>query len=181
MSQGTTVRFTYDDYLLLPEESRYEIIDGDLQMSPAPTARHQRIVREIVLILAEFVRRHDLGEVMVSPFDVILSETDVVQPDILFVTKDRASIIREKGAFGAPDLVIEILSPATANRDRTVKAKLYARAGVRELWLVDPDAKTVEVLSNGPAGFQRTSIAHASETASSQLLLGLQVAVDKVL
>ncbi len=135
MSQGTTVRFTYDDYLLLPEESRYEIIDGDLRMSPAPTARHQRIVREIVLILAEFVRRHDLGEVMVSPFDVILSETDVVQPDILFVTKDRASIIREKGAFGAPDLVIEILSPATANRDRTVKAKLYAGSFERPGWL----------------------------------------------
>ena len=181
MSQSTIIRFTYHDYLLLPEESRYEIIDGDLQMSPSPTERHQQAAGNLYEVFARFVRERRLGRVLIAPFDVILSETDVVQPDILFVSKDRAEIIRENGVFGAPDLVIEVLSPATAQRDRTVKAKLYARAGVKELWLVDPDGRTIEVLSNGPGGFQPVSLARIGELASSPILPGLEVVVNQVL
>ena len=181
MSQNTTVRFTYHDYLLLPEESRYEIIDGDLQMSPSPTERHQQAAGNLYEVFARFVRERRLGRVLIAPFDVVLSETDVVQPDILFVAKDRAAIIRDNGVFGAPDLVIEVLSPATAQRDRTVKAKLYARAGVKELWLVDPEARTIEVLANGPNGFRQGSFSQAGDTASSPLLSGLGAIVAEVL
>ena len=179
MSQGTTIRFTYQDYLQLPDESRYEILDGDLQMSPSPTERHQQAVGNLYEVFARFVRERRLGRVLIAPFDGILSETVVVQPDVLFVSRDRAAIVRENGVFGAPDLVIEVMSPATAQRDRTVKAKLYARAGVKELWLVDPDGRTIEVLSNGPDGFQRVSFSRADEAASSPILPGLRVVVNE--
>jgi len=123
------VRFTYADYLNLPEESRYEILDGDLLVSPSPNASHQRIVKKLARIFGRLLEDAGLGEIFVAPFDVVLSDTDVVQPDILFISKERASIVKERAVFGAPDLAVEVLSPATAERDRTVKAKLYARAG----------------------------------------------------
>jgi Uma2 family endonuclease len=175
MVRSAAVRFTYQDYLNLPEDRRYEILDGDLLMSPSPTERHQRLLLELALILTTFVKKHQLGRVYVAPFDVVLSETDVVQPDILFVSADRASIVGEKAVRGAPDLVVEVLSPATAERDRTVKAKLYARAGVRELWLVDPDSQTLEILVNTESGFCRHSLSSAHQIAGSALLLDFRI------
>jgi Uma2 family endonuclease len=181
MSVSAVVRFTYSDYLNLPEESRYEILDGDLIMSPSPTARHQEAVLALAEIFRAFVREHSLGRVFVAPLDVVLSDTDVVQPDVLFVSRDRERIIEERGVMGAPDMVVEVLSPATAERDRTVKAKLYARAGVKELWLVDPETKTIEVLVNGSNGFTRLAIEVAGGSAASVNLPGLTVSVDGVL
>ena len=174
------VRFTYADYLNLPEESRYEILDGDLLMSPSPTTVHQGIVKKLTRILGRILEDSGAGEVFVAPCDVILSETDVVQPDVFFVSAERSTIVKEKGVFGAPSLVIEVLSPATAERDRTVKAKLYARAGVKELWLVDPDSKTIEVLQLGAAGFERKALATAGETAQSTTLPALRVRLADV-
>jgi Uma2 family endonuclease len=174
------VRFTYADYLNLPEESRYEILDGDLLMSPSPNASHQRIVKKLARIFGRLLEDASLGEIFVAPFDVVLSDTNVVQPDILFISKERASIVKERAVFGAPDLAVEVLSPATAERDRTVKAKLYARAGVRELWLVDPGSKTIEVLQSGAAGFERKGLAKAGETAQSATLPALRVRLADV-
>ena len=177
MDLSTSVRFTYRDYLNLPEDRRYELIDGDLLMSPSPSERHQRILLELALVLTTFVKVHRLGRVYVAPFDVVLSDTDVVQPDILFVSGERASRIGEKAVHGSPDLVVEILSGSTADRDRTVKAKLYSRAGVRELWLLDPDAKTFEILVNTESGFRRDSISEVGRVARSPLLPGLEIEV----
>src|SRR5262249_54186269 len=111
--------FTYEDYLLLPEDRRYEIVDGELYMTPSPATYHQRILRQLERALGEYVEGRRLGEVLFAPCDVVLSETDIVQPDVLFVSSGRASIIGEKYISAAPDLVVEILSPATAQRDQT--------------------------------------------------------------
>ena len=181
MSHAASVRFTYQDYLNLPEDHRYEIIEGDLLMSPSPSKRHQRIVRRLLVLLSEFVERRKLGEVFVSPYDVVISNTDVVQPDLLFISAERSDVARERAVQGAPDLVVEVLSSSTAERDRTVKTKLYARAGVRELWLVDPDAKTLEVLVNTPTGFRRESLFSAGQTARSPMFPGLTFEVDGLL
>ncbi len=148
---GTKLKLTYQDYVLLPDDGkRYEILDGDLYVTPSPTARHQKISRNLFLSLAQHVQTHGLGEVFYAPLDVILAEDSIAQPDILFISNERLPIVRD-WVHGAPDLVIEILSPGTRERDRTLKRHLYARHGVRELWLVDPETKTVEVHSLDPA------------------------------
>jgi Uma2 family endonuclease len=180
MTAPTAVRFTYQDYRNLPEESRYDIVDGDLQMSPSPTTVHQRIVLRLAEILSAWARSSGAGEVFVAPCDVILSETDVVQPDVLFVSRERGPIVQEKGVFGAPDLIAEILSPATAERDRTVKAKLYARAGVRELWLVDPASRTIEVLTAAPSGFLPAAIFRDADRVRSAVVKGLDLDPGKI-
>ncbi len=155
MGLPATSRVTYDDYLLLPEDRRYELIDGGLLMTPAPQTYHQLILRNLEYLLHGFVSSRSLGEIYFAPCDVVLSDFDVVQPDLLFVSAERRSIIGESAIVGAPDLVVEILSPSTATRDRVLKPKLYARAGVQELWLVDPAERSIEVLRNSPGGFRR--------------------------
>ncbi len=180
MNSSTTVPFTYQDYLNLPEDRRYELIDGDLLMTPSPSERHQRLLLELALLLTAFVKKHGLGMVYVAPFDVVLSDTNVVQPDLLFVSNERASRIGERAVAGAPDLVVEVLSPGTADRDRTVKAKLYARAGVRELWLLDPDAKTLEVLVPTEGGFGLQATFVAGQIGRSSLLPELAIDAAKL-
>lgn len=178
MTSTAAVRFTYADYKNLPEESHYEILDGELIMSPSPTQEHQRVLFRLARILAEFVESRGLGEVFVAPFDVVLSETDVVQPDVIFVSKARSPILTKKAVMGAPDLVAEVLSPGTADRDRTVKAKLYARAGVRELWLADPESKTLQVLELGPVGFELQGPPGAHGT--SKVLEGFEITATQL-
>lgn len=139
------LRFTYRDYLLLPEDRRYEIIGGELFVTPSPKRAHQKVSLNLVTILWSYVKAHDLGEVYEAPFDVLFSSYDVVQPDILFVSRENLSIVGEDNIQGAPDFIIEILSPSTAERDLELKKKLYARHGVKEYWIVDPAACTVTV------------------------------------
>ena len=180
MAVSPALRFTYQDYLLLPEDRRYEIIDGELFMTPAPTPYHQRIVLNLVSALREKVLEKGLGEVIISPCDVVLSETDVVQPDILFISRERASIIGEKYISAAPDLVVEVLSPGTAGRDQTLKKKLYAQRGVKELWFASPEAKTVEVLVNTGDSFRREAIFGTGDIVRSPLLSGLAIPLESV-
>lgn len=179
------IRFTYQDYRALPESetARYELLDGDLVMVPSPTFTHQRIVANLMDLLRRNVRAQQLGIVLTAPLDVVLGEAgeeDVVQPDLLFISRERMSIVREEAVRGAPDLVIEVLSPGTANRDRTYKRTLYARYGVKEYWLVDSETRTVEVLVLGETGFVQRGIFRGSEQISSILLSGLQVNVAQV-
>ncbi len=126
------------------------------------------------------VEEKKLGEVFDAPCDVVLSDTGVVQPDIFFVAADRLSIIGEKFVSGAPDLVIEILSPSTAERDRTLKMKIYARFGVREVWIADPEAKTIAVLTNSGQGFQEEAVVPVGEVLRSPLLPGLEIPLSQV-
>lgn len=145
-SQGM---WTYDDYARLPENGfRYEVIQGALYMSPAPRPRHQRAAFRLAHLLEACLESTPAGEVYLAPIDVILPGlADPVQPDLIFIAAERLDIVSEIRIEASPDMIAEVLSPATAQRDRTLKFDTYARAGVREYWIVDPapNARTVEV------------------------------------
>ena len=168
-------RFTYEDYLKTPEDKRYELIEGELLMTPAPVPKHQRISRKIEFILEKFVTEKDLGEVFDAPCDVHLDDENVVQPDILFITKNRLNIIGEKNIQGAPDLVIEILSESTAYRDLVQKKKLYARFGVKEFWIVDPGEETIEIYILKDNAYLLNRTCTKNETLESPYLKGFKV------
>lgn len=139
-------KFTYQDYLLFPNDGkRYELIAGDRYVTPAPRTKHQRISGNLYGLLFEFVKKNKSGILLSAPTDVVLSELDVVQPDLLFVSRARASIITEDNIQGAPDLVVEILSESTRRTDEIIKRKLYQQHGVQEYWIIDPDLDTVKV------------------------------------
>ena len=169
------VKLTYEDYCNTPDDERYELLDGDLFMTPAPRVRHQRAIRKLSRQLDLFVEEHTLGEIFFSPCDVVLSDTDVVQPDLLFISNERAHVITEDNVQGAPDLVVEILSPATADRDKTVKRALYAKHGVKEYWIVDTDARTVAVLLLDGAGFAEIGVCAEGQTLASPTLAGFTI------
>ena len=174
------IKFTYEDYLHLPEEKRYEIIDGDLSMVPAPSTLHQDISRNIEFILWKFVKENELGVVFDSPCDVVLSEVDIVQPDIIFISRERLNIITEDNIQGAPDLVIEIISKSSEYRDRVIKRKLYSKYGVREYWVVDPGKKEVEVLELKESGLEKVRVFREDEVLESGLMEGLRVDLKEV-
>ncbi len=137
---------TYDDYVRLPDDGRrYEIIDGELEVSPAPNPRHQRVSAKFFAILHNHVEERRLGQVYYAPIDVLLARDSIVQPDLVFVAAARELIITERAIEGPPDLVVEILSPWSDRRDRVTKARLFARYGVRQYWIVDPEARTLEM------------------------------------
>ena len=178
---NTKIKFTYKDYKSLPESEtkRYELLEGELIMVPSPNEYHQRISGRLEFILRAFVEDKNLGRVYYAPLDVHLGE-DVVQPDILFISKERCQIITKEEIRGGPDLVIEILSPATAERDCTYKKTLYARHGVREYWIVDPEEKTVEVMTLGKAGFEICGTYGKTKTLKSPILPDLTINLSEV-
>jgi Uma2 family endonuclease len=149
MSAKSQIPFTYEDYKALPESrDRYELIDGEFYVTPAPTTTHQIVSKNIQFALESHVRRTGSGIVLNAPADVVLgsgSKRDVVQPDLLFIDRDRRQILTEAEIAGAPDLVIEILSRTTRKRDRGLKKTVYSRAGVREYWLVDVGRQLIDV------------------------------------
>jgi Uma2 family endonuclease len=148
------VVLTYKEYEALPSDGRrYEIYDGELSVTPAPSRRHQTISRDLFRVLDAHVRAESLGEVWYAPFDVILSDTSIVQPDIIFVARARLNAVSERGVEGPPTLAVEILSPSTTLNDRVTKHQLYARHGVPYFWLVDPEARMIEVFVLGPDGY----------------------------
>jgi Uma2 family endonuclease len=150
---------TYEDYAALPsgDGRRYEIHDGELSVSPTPTFRHQLIIARLLGVLRAHVVEHDLGEVVPSPITVVLSNTSVIEPDIVYLAKDRFGIVGARGTIdGAPTLAIEALSPSTARADRQTKKQLFERHGVPWYWIVDADARCIDVYqsvssSYGPA------------------------------
>ncbi len=167
------VKFTYEDYRSLPESEtkRYELLEGELVMVPSPNTYHQRIFGRLHVLLVDYVDKNRLGEVFAAPFDVVLSEDVVLQPDIIYVSNERAGIITPQNIRGAPDLVVEVLSPATAERDRIYKRSLYARYGVRECWIVNPGEKTIEVIELSREGPSRFEIYRELEKQSLQSLV----------
>ena len=174
------LKFTVADYMNTPDDQRCQLLDGELILAPSPTNKHQTVAGNFFAILRLFVNANRLGRVWIAPFDVALSEHDVVQPDILFVSNQRAAIITEANIQGAPDLVVEVLSPGTAGHDRGYKLDLYSRHGVREYWLVDPDAETVEVLTAGESGLTLHATYRRRQTLASPLLPGLAVDLEEV-
>lgn len=164
---------TYEDYTRLPDDGkRYEIIEGELYVAPAPTPEHQRDVGRLHLLLQPEAQKVG-AEVFLSPIDVILGEDKVVQPDLLVLTADQRQLVSERGIDGAPALVVEVLSPSTSARDRGVKRKMYADAGVREYWLVSREAGTIEILALREGRYEVHRRAGYDEPVASTVLPGL--------
>ena len=177
------LKLTYEDYERFPVDGkRHELIDGDHHVTPAPSRKHQYVSGWLQARLFSFVGERRLGHVYSAPFDVVLSEADVVQPDLLFVSNERKPRLTERNLQGAPDLVIEISSESTRRTDETTKRKLYERFGVREYWVVDPVLETVRVYRRAAGGFASAVelSAEAADRLESPLLAGLELPLAEI-
>lgn len=178
MAEPIRAPLTYDDYLLLPEDgSRYELIEGELLMTPAPLISHQRLSIRLSNRIGPFVERQNLGELFAAPTDVYLSHVNVVQPDLLFIAKEHSDRIVRACIHGAPDLVIEILSEGTRRRDEVTKLRLYAQFDVREYWVFDPFREGARVyrLKDGVYEQAANLSAEGGDRLTSPLLPGLEL------
>lgn len=175
-----TELLTVEDYRATPEGSRYQLVEGELIMSPAPNLYHQTIAGKIYMLLWQHVSTAGLGRVYIAPCDVYLSPNDVVQPDVLFVAQANLGILAEDGVHGAPDLVIEVLSPTTAHLDARTKRRLYIRHGVKELWLVDPLLLQVQIYDFARDTAKPVRLVDESEEFTSVLLPGLTIVAAEV-
>lgn len=175
--------WTYDDYARLPNDGwKYEVMRGELFMSPAPSPRHQRIALLLAMQMERFANQNRLGEVYVSPIDLILPQRlgTPVQPDILFIPADDLSMIGETTIDGVPALVVEILSPSNWMDDRRTKFSVYAEAGIREYWIVDPKATTVEVYRLQGKRYELIGSYGAADVVRSETLAGFSIAVGEI-
>ena len=175
----TRRKLTYADFERIPADGlRHEIIDGDEYVTPSPSIRHQRASRNLGRILDSHVTSKTLGELFFAPIDVVLGDSDIVEPDLVFISKSRSDRIGEKNIEGAPDLVIEILSPSTASVDRGPKMTLYDRSGVREYWIVDPREETLEVRQFGEV--RRMRFFRKEDSVESAVLPNLELDLRQV-
>lgn len=178
------VKLTWDDYVRFPEDGRrHELIDGEHFVTPAPTRTHQTIVMNLGGHLWQHLRQHPTGSVFNVSLDVILSEHDVVQPDLLYFSREReAAFEPSRWVKGAPNLVIEVASPSTRRRDETLKRHLYERYGVDEYWLVDPEAETILVLRLDGGAYREAErlSAESGDLLTTPLLPGLELALSEV-
>lgn len=179
-SDPTAIKLTYEDYRKTPDDERYELLDGELIMAPAPLTGHQLVQVALGAPLYTFVKQRGLGLVFFAPTDVVLSDTNVVQPALLFVSTAREHIVTRANIQGAPDLVVEIRSDSTAERDWTLKRELYAEHGVKEYWLVDPEAMTVTVLLLHGDVFNVVGIYWKGQRLTSPTLEGFTVSLDEI-
>ena len=176
--------WTYDDYARLPDDGkRYEVIRGELYMSAAPRPLHQRVITRLSFFLEGFLENSALGTAFVAPIDVILPQKlgDPVQPDIIVVRRESLHIIDELNIRGAPDLLVEVLSPSNPAHDRSLKYELYAEAGVLEYWIVDPRQRTVEIHLLRDGAYELAGQWGVGEVARSELLDGFAVSVDEII
>ena len=149
-TQSVARSWTYEEFAQLPDDgNRYEVIGGELYVTPAPQSPHQEVVARFIELLRPFVRQHGLGRVLPGPIDVLFGPRDYLEPDLVFVRQERRSAVKKRGVEVAPDLVIEILSDSTSRRDRGIKRERYAWFGVPEYWVIDADARQIEVYRLG--------------------------------
>jgi Uma2 family endonuclease len=177
------LQFTYEDYLLFPDDGRrHELIGGEHYVTPAPSEKHQITAANLHLDLGSFVRRNGLGRVFFSPFDLVLSAQDVVQPDLLFISHQRAAVAKRQGTAAVPELVVEILSESTRKTDETIKRKLYEWAGVAEYWIVDPILETVKVYRLAGGVYERAVelSVEAGDRLETPLLPGFGIALAQI-
>jgi Uma2 family endonuclease len=170
------ILLTYDDYCLLPNDrNRYEVLDGELSVTPAPATRHQTVLGNLYRFLANYIVANQLGKLFIAPTDLILAPTTVVQPDLIFIGNDHRDIITERAIEGPPTLVIEILSPTTHRTDRVTKAQLYAKHNVLNYWLLDPDQRTLEAYELVVDHYDLAASARDAELFSPLLFPGLSI------
>ena len=174
--------WTYEDYARLPDNGmRYEIIRGDLYMSPAPRPKHQRVIVALLKHLLTYLEQKPIGEVLISPIDLILPDlTDPVQPDLLFISQEKLDIVKENFIEGVPELIVEVLSPGNPEHDRRTKFRVYAAAGVKEYWLIDPDARTTEVYVLRGEAYALAQIFGVDQTIRSEVLAEFTAPVAEI-
>lgn len=168
-------KWTYNDYLEIDDDKRYELLNGDLVMAPAPESFHQICSINLAFAMLSNVREHELGTVLTAPIDVLLDNHNLVQPDILFIAKERKSIIQRRGIFGVPDLIVEILSPSSLRYDRHTKKNIYERFDLREYWIVDPGNRAVEVFLLEGETYTLAAVATESGSLTSSVIEGLVI------
>ena len=180
VAEQVITKLTYDDYAAMPEGERYELIDGVLIVVASPNREHQSIQFKLSLRVGNLVEGDDLGWVFNPPFDVLFSRTEVVQPDLIFVSKEREDIITDANIQGAPDLVVEILSPSSTRRDWRDKFDMYERHGVREYWLIDPDMRMAWVFTIEDGTFKEAGRYDAEDALTSPILGGVSIDLSEV-
>ncbi len=180
---GQVRKLTYDDLLAMPDDGlRHEIIAGVLYVSPSPGTPHQFTVGKLYQAIANYLDEYPVGEIYLAPFDVVFTKYDVVEPDLLFIRAERLSVLTERNVTGAPDLVIEILSPSTRRVDMTLKRDLFEREGVREYWVVDPVEAAIDIhRQHGPTlAVVATLTKAAGDVLTSPLLPGFEVTLSRL-
>jgi Uma2 family endonuclease len=181
---GPGVKLTYDDFVLFPDDGkRHELIDGEHYVTPSPDRKHQKVSGNLFLLIGTWLEQHPIGQIFFAPFDVIFTMFDVVAPDLLYMSNERAAqVLTDANVRGAPELVIEIGSAGTRRRDETIKRRLYERAGVSEYWVVDPEIDVVRVYRRGADGFKRPSelTAEDNEVLMTPLLPGLSLPLAQI-
>ena len=177
------LKLTYDDFVLFPDDGkRHELIDGEHYVTPSPNMRHQQISMNLTMMIGGWLEAHPQGRLFYAPFDVVFSRFDVVEPDLLYVSNERSKVLTAPNVQGAPDLVIEIGSPSTRQRDETVKRRLYERSDVSEYWIVDPDIEVVRVCGRSGDSFARpTELSReAGDVLTTSLLPGLDLSLARI-
>lgn len=183
MATETSTKFTYEDYLLFPDDGlRHEILDGEHYVSPSPNAKHQIVLVNILRVLDRFVHSKRLGRVFPAPFDVKLSEIDVVQPDILFMSNACLDSLTKNYLDGAPDLAIEIISESHRKQDEIIKKKRYELFGVAEYWIVDPELESVKIYRRTGDAFAPAEIVSTESggAITTPLLPGFSIDVTTI-
>ena len=178
------VKLTYDDFVRFPDDGkRHELIDGEHYVTPSPNTRHQRILGRLHLVIGSWLETHRLGQVFFAPYDVVFTNIDVVEPDLLYFSNARAAeVITPQHARGAPELVVEVGSPGTRKRDETIKRRLYQRQGVSEYWIVDPKLEVIRVFRREGLSFERVVelTRESGDILTTPLLPGLQIPLERI-
>jgi len=175
-------QWTYEDYRRLPSDGWiYEVIEGELYMTPAPRPIHQRCGGNLFAAFWNFAKKHDVGQAITAPIDVVLAGfATPVQPDVLFIVQERLDIVKEDRIEGAPDIIAEVLSPGNWLVDRRKKYEVYAKAGVKEYWIVDPEARTIELFVLRGSRYALIGKFGVGEAVHSEVLPGFEVRVEEV-
>ena len=177
------LKLTYDDFVLFPDDGkRHELIAGEHYVTSSPNMRHQQISMNLTLMIGSWLEAHPQGRLFYAPFDVVFSKFDVVEPDVLYVSNERSNVLSAANVQGAPDLVIEIGSPSTRQRDETIKRRLYERSHVPEYWIVDPDIEVVRVYQRSGDSFARPiELSHETDDVlTTDLLPGLELPLTRI-
>lgn len=178
------VKLTSDDLLLFPDDGRrHELVDGEHCVTPSPDRRHQAILVNLLGMIWGYLQHRPVGRVFGAPFDVVFSEFDVVQPDLVYICRERfEQITTPEHVRGAPDLIVEVGSPSTRKRDETAKLRLYERAGVVEYWVVDPELDTFKVYRRAGARYERVAelTLEKGDALTTPLLPGLEMPLAKI-
>ena len=181
MRAGATEQFTVADYRAMPEGPPYcQLVEGELILAPSPGSFHQDIAFNIAFLLRQHVVQHRLGKVCIAPLDVYLSETNVFQPDVLFLSNASLPLLQADGVHGAPDLVIEIVSPSNGPLEKKRKRPVYAQCGVKELWLIDPVLEQIHRYDFTVDAAKPVRIVDSEENFETPLLPGLVVSAVEV-